>query len=129
MIEFVDLGAQQRRIKDKIDAGIQRVLAHGRYIQGPEVAELEARLAEYTGSNHCITVANGTDAFGGLDALAAASFCGQLNAPLLLTDNPLSTEAQTFLTTRRATLATATILGGTTAITGTTESAIEAAIG
>lgn len=62
MIEFIDLAAQQRRIKDKIDAGIQRVLAHGRYIQGPEVAELEQRLAEYTGSKYCITVANGTDA-------------------------------------------------------------------
>ncbi len=62
MIEFVDLKAQQARIKDKIDAGIQRVLAHGRYIQGPEVAELEERLATYTGSKYCISVANGTDA-------------------------------------------------------------------
>ena len=62
MIEFVDLGAQQRRIKDKIDAGIQRVLEHGKYIQGPEVGELEEKLADYTGTKHCITVANGTDA-------------------------------------------------------------------
>lgn len=62
MIEFVDLKAQQARIKDKIDAGIQRVLAHGRYIEGPEVAELEERLAAYAGSKHCISVANGTDA-------------------------------------------------------------------
>lgn len=62
MIEFVDLKAQQARIKDKIDAGIQRVLAHGRYIQGPEVAELEERLAAYTSSKYCISVANGTDA-------------------------------------------------------------------
>lgn len=62
MIEFIDLKAQQARIKDKIDVGIQRVLKHGRYIQGPEVAELEERLADYTGSKYCITVANGTDA-------------------------------------------------------------------
>jgi len=62
MIEFVDLKAQQARIKDKIDAGIQRVLAHGQYILGPEVAELEEKLAAYVGAGHCITVANGTDA-------------------------------------------------------------------
>lgn len=62
MIEFVDLKAQQARIKDKIDAGIQRVLEHGQYILGPEVAELEERLVAYTGAKYCITVANGTDA-------------------------------------------------------------------
>lgn len=62
MIEFIDLKAQQARIKDQIDAGIQRVLAHGQYILGPEVAELEEKLAAYTGAKHCITVANGTDA-------------------------------------------------------------------
>lgn len=62
MIDFVDLHAQQVRIKDKIDAAIRRVLAHGRYILGPEVAELEEKLAGYVGAKHCITVANGTDA-------------------------------------------------------------------
>lgn len=62
MIEFIDLKAQQARIKDKIDAGIQRVLAHGQYILGPEVAELEEKLAAFTGAKHCITCANGTDA-------------------------------------------------------------------
>jgi UDP-2-acetamido-2-deoxy-ribo-hexuluronate aminotransferase len=62
MIEFTDLKAQQARIKVQIDAGIQRVLAHGQYILGPEVAELEEKLAAYTGAKHCITVANGTDA-------------------------------------------------------------------
>lgn len=62
MIEFCDLKAQQARIKDKIDAGIQRVLAHGHYILGPEVAELEEKLAAYVGAKYCITVANGTDA-------------------------------------------------------------------
>jgi UDP-2-acetamido-2-deoxy-ribo-hexuluronate aminotransferase len=61
-MDFVDLKTQQARIKDKIDAGIARVLAHGQYILGPEVAELEARLAAYTGASYCITCANGTDA-------------------------------------------------------------------
>ncbi|MGU9805365.1 UNVERIFIED_CONTAM: DegT/DnrJ/EryC1/StrS family aminotransferase [Pseudomonas sp. CM11] len=62
MIEFIDLKSQQVRIKDKIDAGIQRVLSHGQYILGPEVAELEEKLAQFVGANHCITCANGTDA-------------------------------------------------------------------
>ncbi|AGI26514.1 DegT/DnrJ/EryC1/StrS aminotransferase [Pseudomonas sp. ATCC 13867] len=62
MIEFIDLKAQQARIKDKIDAGIQRVLAHGQYILGPEVTELEETLAVFTGAKYCITCANGTDA-------------------------------------------------------------------
>ncbi|MGO0694710.1 MULTISPECIES: DegT/DnrJ/EryC1/StrS family aminotransferase [Pseudomonas] len=62
MIEFIDLKSQQSRIKDKIDAGIQRVLSHGQYILGPEVQELEDRLAEFVGAKYCITCANGTDA-------------------------------------------------------------------
>jgi len=61
-MQFIDLAAQQARIKDKIDANIQKVLAHGKYILGPEVGELEERLANYTGAKYCITVANGTDA-------------------------------------------------------------------
>lgn len=61
-MQFIDLAAQQARIKDKIDAGIERVLAHGKYILGPEVQELEEKLAAYTGAKYCITVANGTDA-------------------------------------------------------------------
>lgn len=62
MIEFIDLKSQQARIKDKIDAGIQRVLSHGQYILGPEVSELEERLAAFVGAKYCITCANGTDA-------------------------------------------------------------------
>ena len=62
MIEFIDLKVQQSRIKAKIDAGIQRVLAHGQYILGPEVVELEEKLATYVGAKYCITCANGTDA-------------------------------------------------------------------
>ncbi|MNF68677.1 UDP-2-acetamido-2-deoxy-3-oxo-D-glucuronate aminotransferase [compost metagenome] len=62
MIEFIDLKTQQARIKDKIDAGIQRVLTHGQYILGPEVDELEEKLAAFVGAKYCITCANGTDA-------------------------------------------------------------------
>lgn len=61
-MEFIDLKTQYQRLKAEIDAGIQRVLDHGQYILGPEVAELEEKLAAYTGAKYCITVANGTDA-------------------------------------------------------------------
>ena len=62
MMEFIDLAAQQQRIKSEIDANIQKVLTHGKYILGPEVTELEEKLAAYTGAKYCITCANGTDA-------------------------------------------------------------------
>ncbi|WP_420860552.1 DegT/DnrJ/EryC1/StrS family aminotransferase [Algirhabdus cladophorae] len=61
-MQFIDLAAQQARLKDKIDARIQAVLSHGKYILGPEVAELEQKLAEFCGAKHCIACANGTDA-------------------------------------------------------------------
>lgn len=61
-MQFIDLAAQQARIKDQIDANIQKVLTHGAYILGPEVAELEEKLAAYCGAQYCISVANGTDA-------------------------------------------------------------------
>ncbi|WP_458725542.1 DegT/DnrJ/EryC1/StrS family aminotransferase [Pseudomonas mandelii] len=62
MIEFIDLKRQQSRIKTKLDAAIQKVLAHGQYILGPEVSELEEKLASKVGAKYCITCANGTDA-------------------------------------------------------------------
>lgn len=61
-MQFIDLKTQYQRLKKDIDAGIQRVLDHGQYILGPEVAELEERLAAYVGAKYCISVANGTDA-------------------------------------------------------------------
>lgn len=61
-MEFCDLKSQYRRLKADIDAGIQRVLEHGQYILGPEVAELEEKLATFVGTKYCISVANGTDA-------------------------------------------------------------------
>jgi len=62
MIQFIDLAAQQARLRRAIDARIAHVLDHGQYIMGPEVAELETRLAGFCGAAHCITCANGTDA-------------------------------------------------------------------
>lgn len=61
-MQFIDLAAQQQRIKQQIDQNIQAVLSHGKYIMGPEVAELEGKLAEYTGVKHAIGCASGTDA-------------------------------------------------------------------
>jgi len=61
-IRFIDLAAQQARIKPRLDAAIQRVLAHGAYIMGPEVAQLEAALSIFCGARHAIGCASGTDA-------------------------------------------------------------------
>lgn len=61
-IPFIDLAAQQARIRDAVDASIARVLDHGRYIMGPEVVEAEKRLADFSGVKHCVTVSSGTDA-------------------------------------------------------------------
>ena len=60
-MEFIDLKTQYRQYKAEIDAGIDRVLQHGHFVMGPEIGELEARLADYVGSKHCLTVASGTD--------------------------------------------------------------------
>ena len=62
MISFVDLAAQQQRIRSDIDARIAKVLDHGQYIMGPEVAELEAELASYAKAKHVISCSSGTDA-------------------------------------------------------------------
>ena len=61
-MQFIDLKAQQDRIKSKIDMRIQDVLSHGKYIMGPEVFELEEKLADYVGVKNCISCASGTDA-------------------------------------------------------------------
>jgi UDP-2-acetamido-2-deoxy-ribo-hexuluronate aminotransferase len=61
-MEFIDLKSQYSSLKEEIDARIQCVLDHGQYILGPEVAELESQLTQFTGAKYCITVANGTDA-------------------------------------------------------------------
>ncbi|PNU18672.1 aminotransferase DegT [Geothermobacter hydrogeniphilus] len=61
-MQFIDLKAQQERIRPQIDAAIKRVLDHGQYIMGPEVFELERQLAEFVGVRHAIGCSSGTDA-------------------------------------------------------------------
>jgi dTDP-4-amino-4,6-dideoxygalactose transaminase len=61
-MDFIDLAAQQQRIKAKIDENIQKVLKHGSYIMGPEIRELEGMLGSYAGVKHAISCASGTDA-------------------------------------------------------------------
>ena len=61
-LDFIDLAAQQQHLRPQLERNLHRVLHHGHYILGPEVRELEARLAAYTGARHCITVASGTEA-------------------------------------------------------------------
>ena len=61
-VTLLDPVAQYRRLQPVVDARLAGVLKHGRFINGPEVAELEAELAALTGSRHVVTVANGTDA-------------------------------------------------------------------
>lgn len=61
-MQFIDLAAQYLHLKHKIDARIHEVLNHGNYIMGPEVEELEQKLAEYVGVKHVVSCANGTDA-------------------------------------------------------------------
>jgi UDP-2-acetamido-2-deoxy-ribo-hexuluronate aminotransferase len=62
MLPFIDLAAQRARIATKIDAALARVLAHGQYINGPEVRAFEAQLAAFCGAKHTLANANGTDA-------------------------------------------------------------------
>ena len=61
-MKFIDLFKQQHCIREKLDKRIADVLNHGRYIMGPEVYELEEKLAEYVGVKHCISCSSGTDA-------------------------------------------------------------------
>src|ERR1700722_16032470 len=59
-MEFIDLKEQYRRYKSETDDRIHRVLNHGHFVMGPEIAELENALAKYVGSSHAITVSSGT---------------------------------------------------------------------
>jgi len=60
-MEFIDLKRQYAEYQKEIDARMRAVLAHGHFIMGPEIAELESKLAAYVGVKHCISVASGTD--------------------------------------------------------------------
>jgi UDP-2-acetamido-2-deoxy-ribo-hexuluronate aminotransferase len=60
-IDFIDLKTQQDAIRPELEKNIHRVLHHGQYIMGPEVKQLEEKLAAYVGVKHCITASSGTD--------------------------------------------------------------------
>ena len=61
-MQFIDLKAQYRALKEEINENIQKVLEEAHFISGPQVKELEDQLAEFVGRKHCISCANGTDA-------------------------------------------------------------------
>ena len=61
-MQFIDLKAQQARIRDTIESNLRGVLDHGRYIMGPEIQELEKRLAAFAGAKHAVGCSSGTDA-------------------------------------------------------------------
>ena len=61
-MEFIDLKRQYQEVRRDVEAGIQAVLSGGNYILGPEVLELENRLAEFVDAKHCVAVSSGTDA-------------------------------------------------------------------
>ena len=99
-IPFIDLKAQQARIAVDLRARIDRVLAHCQFILGPEVAELEQKLADFCGAAHCVTISSGTDALqiammaegiGRGDAvfLPAFTYTATAEVPLVLGATPV----------------------------------------
>ena len=72
MIPFIDLKGQYKRIEENVDNAIKKVLMHGQYILGPEVAELEKTLADFAGTKYCLACSSGTDAL--LMAMMAMDF-------------------------------------------------------
>jgi UDP-2-acetamido-2-deoxy-ribo-hexuluronate aminotransferase len=99
-IAFFDMHAQQRLIRAEIDAGIARILDHGRFIQGPEVAAIEDGLAAFAGAKHAVGVSSGTDALqiammaegiGPGDAvfLPAFTYTATAEVPLVLGATPV----------------------------------------
>ena len=108
-IPFIDVGAQRRRLGRAIDDAIARVTEHCQFIQGPEVAEFEARLAEFCGARHAVGCASGTDALmlvlmargiGPGDAVIcpAFTFCATAEVVVLLGATPVfaDVDADTF---------------------------------
>ncbi|MFL3025773.1 MAG: DegT/DnrJ/EryC1/StrS family aminotransferase [Candidatus Neomarinimicrobiota bacterium] len=61
-MDFIDLSAQQKIIREKIEKRIRDILDHGQYIMGPEVFQLEEKLKSYVDIKHCISCSSGTDA-------------------------------------------------------------------
>ena len=117
-IAFMDLATQQRRIKTAVDANLARVLAHGQYILGPEVGELEKQLAAFAGVKHAIGCASGTDALvlpllargiGAGDAVFSPSFTfiATAEAAVLVGATPVfvDVDPETFLLDPRSLIA------------------------
>ncbi len=99
-VPFIDLAAQYARIKPRIRERMDRVLDHGQFILGPEVTELEKKLASFVGTSHAVTCANGTDALtlslmaagigpGDEVIMPAFSFFATAEAPLLVGATPV----------------------------------------
>src|SRR6476659_1574315 len=99
-VPFIDLKAQQARIAGELRRRLDGVLAHCQFILGPEVAELEARLAAFCGARHCVAVSSGTDALqiammaegiGRGDAvfLPAFTYTATAEVPLVLGATPV----------------------------------------
>ena len=108
-IAFLDLAAQQRRIETPLRARLEAVLSHCQFVLGPEVRELEQRLAEYSGAAHCVTVSSGTDALqiammaegigrGHAVFLPAFTYTATAEVPLVLGATPVfvDVDPQTF---------------------------------
>ena len=108
-IPFIDVGAQRRRLGRAVDDAITRVTEHCQFIQGPEVAEFEARLAEFCGARYAVGCASGTDALmlvlmakgiGPGDAVIcpAFTFCATAEVVVLLGATPVfaDVDADTF---------------------------------
>lgn len=99
-VPFLDLKAQQQRLGSRLQERLNHVLAHGQYILGPEVQELETKLAAFCGATHCVSVSSGTDALqialmaeqiGQGDAvfLPAFTYTATAEVPLLLGATPV----------------------------------------
>src|SRR5690349_9308644 len=99
-VAFLDLKAQQRRIATELRRRLDAVLGHCQFILGPEVAELEAKLAAYCDARHCVGVSSGTDALqiammaegiGPGDAvfLPAFTYTATAEVPLVLGATPV----------------------------------------
>ena len=81
-MQFIDLKSRHQLIGDKINVRIQQVMEHGQFILGPEVREVEEKLAQYTGSKHCVTVSSGTDSLLiALMALGVGAGCEVITVP------------------------------------------------
>ena len=106
-IAFIDLQAQRARIDDALRARVDDVLAHGRFILGPEVTELEGRLAEFAGADYAVCCANGTDALllslralgvgpGRAVLVPSFTFCATAEAVVLCGATPVFVDVEPF---------------------------------